>query len=267
MKKVWIDAGHGGKDPGASANGLQEKNVVLELSLAVKRQLESKYDGVQVFLSRSTDVFLELKDRTDKANAAGADILVSIHCNAGGGSGGFETYRYTSASVASAAFQNLLHTEIMSRLKPFGVIDRNQKAANLHMCRESKMPAVLTENLFIDVASDASKLKRQEVINALIDGHVAGIAKYLELERMEEKPVTQERDINQVSDWAADAWEAMTQNGYVDGTRPGATMTREEGAVIFNRLRTNLLKLISGNTQEIKDLETRLLQIEKEDLK
>lgn len=155
----------------------------------------------------------------------------------------------------------------MSRLKPFGVIDRNQKAANLHMCRESKMPAVLTEDLFIDVASDAAKLRRQEVINVLIDGHVAGIAKYLELKRKGEKPVTQERDINQVSDWAAGAWEEMTQNGYIDGMRPGDTMTREEGAVIFNRLRTNLLKLIAGNTQEIKDLETRLQQIEKEDLK
>ncbi|WP_371860471.1 N-acetylmuramoyl-L-alanine amidase [Paenibacillus lautus] len=66
--------------------------------------------------------------------------------------------------------QNVLHTEIMAALKPFGVIDRGQKAANLHMVRESKMPAVLTENLFIDVAADAAKLKRQEVINALITG-------------------------------------------------------------------------------------------------
>jgi lysozyme len=82
----------------------------------------------------------------------------------------------------------------------------------------------------------------------------------------EEKPVTQERDINQVSDWAAVAWDTMTKNGYVDGTRPGDTMTREEGAVIFNRLRTNLLKLIAGNTQDIKDLEGRLQVIEKEEV-
>ena len=51
--------------------------------------------------------------------------------------------------------QNLLHTEIMATLKSYNVTDRGQKAANLHMCRESKMPAVLTENLFIDVADDA----------------------------------------------------------------------------------------------------------------
>lgn len=236
MKKVWIDAGHGGKDPGASANGLKEKDIVLTVSLGVKQRLEAEYEGVQVQLSRSTDVFLELKERTDAANKAGADLLVSIHCNAGGGAGGFESFRYTGASAASRSLQNVLHTEIMAALKPFGVIERGQKAANLHMCRESKMPAVLTENLFIDVASDAAKLKRQEVIEALIVGHVAGIAKYLGLQRKEGKPMTKERDINVVSSWAAPAWEAATKLGYFDGNRPGAPITREEVAVLIMRM-------------------------------
>ncbi|MGW8822207.1 N-acetylmuramoyl-L-alanine amidase [Paenibacillus lautus] len=185
MRKVWIDAGHGGKDPGACKNGLQEKDIALTLSLEIKKQLERDYEGVNVVLSRSTDVFLELKERTNAANKAGADILVSVHCNAGGGAGGFESFRYTNASAASRSLQNMLHTEIMAALKPFNVIDRGQKAANLHMCRESKMPAVLTENLFIDVAADASKLKRQNVIDALIAGHVSGIAKYLGLKKKE----------------------------------------------------------------------------------
>lgn len=190
MKKVWIDPGHGGKDPGAVGNGLKEKDIAFTVSLGVKQGLEAEYEGVQVQLSRSTDVFLELKERTDAANKAGADLLISIHCNAGGGAGGFETFRYTSASAASRSLQNVLHTEIMAALKPHGVIDRGQKAKNLHMCRESKMPAVLTENLFIDVASDAAKLKRQEVINALIAGHVAGIAKYLGIKKKEGYPVS-----------------------------------------------------------------------------
>lgn len=180
---VWIDGGHGGKDPGAVGNGLKEKDIVLKVSLGVKERLESEYEGARVRLSRSTDVFLELKERTAAANKAGADLLVSIHCNAGGGAGGFETFRYTNASAASRSLQNVLHTEIMTALKPFNVIDRGQKAANLHMCRESKMPAVLTENLFIDVAADAAKLKRQDVIDALIAGHVDGIAKYLGLKK------------------------------------------------------------------------------------
>jgi len=183
MKKVWIDAGHGGKDPGAVANGLKEKDIVLSVALEIKKRLETNYDGVQVLLSRSTDVFLELKERTNLANKAGADILVSIHGNAGGGSGGFETFRYTKASAASATLQNVLHTAIMDMLNKVaaGVINRGQKSDNLHMVRESKMPAVLTENLFLDVATDAAKLKKDAVIQAIIDGHIIGIAKYLGL--------------------------------------------------------------------------------------
>ncbi|MDL1163165.1 N-acetylmuramoyl-L-alanine amidase [Yersinia pestis] len=200
MKKVWIDAGHGGKDPGASGNGLREKDIVLTVSLGVKEKLEREHEGVQVFLSRSTDVFLELKERTTAANKAGADLLVSIHCNAGGGAGGFESFRYTNALTASRSLQNMLHTEIMAALKPFKVIDRGQKSANLHLCRESKMPAVLTENLFIDVASDATKLKRQEVIDALIAGHVAGIAKYLGLKKKNEGGATVSDKVNVVVD-------------------------------------------------------------------
>ncbi|OME86540.1 MULTISPECIES: N-acetylmuramoyl-L-alanine amidase [Paenibacillus] len=237
MKKVWIDAGHGGKDPGAAGNGLQEKDIVLTVSLGVKKHLESEYEGVKAHLTRSTDVFHELKDRTNAANKAGADILVSVHCNAGGGAGGFESFRYTNASAASRSLQNVLHTEIMAALKPFGVIDRGQKAENLHMCRESKMPAVLTENLFIDVAADAAKLKRQDVIAALIAGHVAGIAKYLGLKKKEEKPVSNtNRDINVVSPWAASAWEAATKLGYFDGTRPGSPIAREELAIVIMRM-------------------------------
>ncbi|WP_339271766.1 N-acetylmuramoyl-L-alanine amidase [Paenibacillus sp. FSL K6-1330] len=237
MRKVWIDAGHGGKDPGAVGNGLKEKDIVLAVSLGVKKKLESDYEGVQVELSRSTDVFLELKERTDAANKAVADLLVSIHCNAGGGAGGFESFRYTNASAASRSLQNVLHSEIMIALKPYNVRDRGQKAANLHMCRESKMPAVLTENLFIDVANDAVKLKRQDVIDALIAGHVAGIAKYLGLKKKEGKPMSNpNRDINVASPWAVSAWEAATKLGYFDGTRPGSPITREELAIVIMRM-------------------------------
>ncbi|RAW13588.1 N-acetylmuramoyl-L-alanine amidase [Paenibacillus taichungensis] len=267
MLKVWIDAGHGGKDPGAVSNGIQEKDIALKVSLGIKNRLEADYENVQVLLSRSTDVFLELRDRTAKANAAGADILVSIHCNAGGGKGGFESFRYTSASENSIKLQDKLHKAIMGKL---GGIDRGQKAQNLHMVRESKMPAVLTENLFIDVAPDADRLKQTTVINAIIDGHVQGIAAYLGLKIKtvkEDKPVTQPvttRDINVPSKWATETWEEMTKNGYYDGTRPGAMITREESAIVMNRLRKNILKLIAGVDGDIKELDERLQEIEGE---
>lgn len=240
MKKVWIDAGHGGKDPGAVGNGLNEKDIVLDVSLGIKKQLEADYENVQVILSRSTDVFVELSERTNAANKAGADVLVSVHCNAGGGSGGFETFRYTNALVASIAFQNVLHGEMMSALKPFGVIDRGRKSKNLHMVRDSKMPAVLTEIMFIDVPEDANRLKRPEVIEAAINGHVSGIAKHLSLKRKEDKQMTKERDINVVSPWAEAVWKDMTDKKYFDGTRPGAPITREEMAAALSRVINNL---------------------------
>ncbi|MBP1906790.1 N-acetylmuramoyl-L-alanine amidase [Paenibacillus turicensis] len=194
MKKVFIDAGHGGKDPGAVGNGVKEKDIALAVSLGIKQRLEADYEGINVTLSRSTDTFLELRERTNQANKLGADVLVSIHCNAGGGAGGFESFRYTTSSQASVALQNVLHAEIISRLNPFGVIDRGTKSKNLHMVRESKMPAVLTENLFIDVLADANRLKRTEVINAIIDGHVSGLAKHLGLQ-----PKTATKPTNEVS--------------------------------------------------------------------
>ncbi|WP_408893526.1 N-acetylmuramoyl-L-alanine amidase [Paenibacillus taichungensis] len=262
MFKVWIDAGHGGKDPGAVANGIQEKDIVLNVSIGIKNRLEADYEKVQVLLSRSTDVFLELRDRTAKANAAGADILVSIHCNAGGGKGGFESFRYTSASENSIKLQDKLHKAIMGKL---GGIDRGQKAQNLHMVRESKMPAVLTENLFVDVVDDADRLKQASVIDAIIDGHVQGIAAYLGLvqKTKEDKPLSQ-RDINVPSKWAEVTWEEVTANGYFDGTRPGAMITREETAIVTNRLRKNFLKLIAGINGNVADMDERLKKIEKE---
>lgn len=184
MKKVWIDAGHGGKDPGASGNGVVEKDIALRVAVDVAKRLEKDYEGVQCLLSRSTDVYLSLKERTDKANAAGTHLFISIHCNAGGGAGGFESFTYIGTKdAATAAFQDALHAEIMKHLKPFGVRDRGQKKKDLHVCRESRMPAVLTENLFVDVAADAARLKRPEVIEAIIAGHVEGVAKYLKLQR------------------------------------------------------------------------------------
>lgn len=236
MFKVWIDAGHGGKDPGAVANGIQEKDISLKVSLGIKERLEATYEDVQVLLSRSTDVFLELRDRTAKANAAGADVLVSIHCNAGGGKGGFESFRYTSASQNSIKLQDTLHKAIISKL---GGIDRGQKSKNLHIVRESRMPAVLTENLFIDITADVDRLKQSSVINAIIDGHVEGIAIYLGLKSRvkEDKLATQERDINVPSKWAELAWREATENELFDGTRPGATVTREEIAILIKKIR------------------------------
>ncbi len=84
-----LDPGHGGHDPGAVANGLKEKDLVLKIVKKTKAILEKVY-GATVKLTRSTDVYIDLSQRARLANNWGADYFVSIHINAGGGTG-FET--------------------------------------------------------------------------------------------------------------------------------------------------------------------------------
>ncbi|MFZ8005823.1 N-acetylmuramoyl-L-alanine amidase [Bacillus licheniformis] len=181
MKKVWLDAGHGGKDSGAAANGMKEKDLVLKMVKYAKSYLESHYKGVQVKLTRSTDVFYELSERADMANKWGADVFVSFHINAGGGTG-FETFRYPGTAGKTLDLQKALHNEILTTMKAYGQIaDRGLKQANLAVVRETRMPAVLTENLFIDRKEDAERLKDSGFLKAVGEAHARGIAKYLGL--------------------------------------------------------------------------------------
>ncbi|MCG2611566.1 N-acetylmuramoyl-L-alanine amidase [Flavobacterium sp. SM15] len=78
--KVVLDAGHGGKDFGAIKNGYKEKDIALDVVLKIGRILDD-YNDVKVIYSRKTDVFVELRERADKANKAKADLFVSVHCN------------------------------------------------------------------------------------------------------------------------------------------------------------------------------------------
>ena len=80
MKTIVIDAGHGGKDPGASDNGVVEKNVNLAIALELERELLAM--GFNVVMTRRTDVYLKLQERADIANEVNADLFVSIHVNA-----------------------------------------------------------------------------------------------------------------------------------------------------------------------------------------
>ncbi|GGB81215.1 N-acetylmuramoyl-L-alanine amidase [Flavobacterium suaedae] len=79
--KVVLDAGHGGKDPGASSHGYVEKQIALSVVLKVGKLLEQQKD-VDLVYTRKTDVFIELDERANIANNANANIFVSIHCNA-----------------------------------------------------------------------------------------------------------------------------------------------------------------------------------------
>ncbi len=83
LRTVVIDAGHGGKDPGAiGKNGTREKNVVLAIALGVGQMIKDHYPNVKVIYTRKSDVFIELHERSAISNRNKADLFISIHANA-----------------------------------------------------------------------------------------------------------------------------------------------------------------------------------------
>ena len=93
---VVIDAGHGGHDPGAVANRLKEKNINLDIALKLGKKIQQNCSDTKVIYTRSKDVFVTLKGRTEIANKAKADLFISIHTNSAGNTSakGTETYIY-----------------------------------------------------------------------------------------------------------------------------------------------------------------------------
>lgn len=182
-KKIMIDPGHGGHDPGAAANGLKEKDLVLTIAKKTKAILEKVY-GATVKLTRSTDIYIDLSQRARLANNWGADYFASIHINAAGGTG-FESFRYVelSASSGTGKQQKIVHDAIYRKIKGKAG-DRGTKSKDLAVLRETKMPAVLTENLFIDRKEDAALLKQDSFLNLLAEGHAEGIAAAVGLKKV-----------------------------------------------------------------------------------
>jgi N-acetylmuramoyl-L-alanine amidase len=231
MVRIVLDAGHGGKDPGAVANGMQEKDLTLAIVKHIGRML-SEYENVEVHYTRTDDRFLELEERAAIANKLNADYFVSVHINSGGGTG-FESYIYNgNVSAATIAYQNVIHAEIMKAIG--NVNDRGKKRANYAVLRETKMPAILTENLFIDNTNDAAKLKSEQFLLQVAHGHVEGIVKAFGL-----KKKVKVDDIT--GHWAEQSIRKAIEKGVIKGHSdgrfgPDEPVTRAQLAVILDRL-------------------------------
>ncbi|KXZ40001.1 N-acetylmuramoyl-L-alanine amidase [Alkalithermobacter thermoalcaliphilus JW-YL-7 = DSM 7308] len=163
--KIFLDAGHGGTDPGATYKGRLEKNDVLQITRAVAEEL--KRHNVQVIESRTTDTTLTLAQRTDLANRSNSNYFISIHRNAfkPEQAQGVETFVFTNASQQSRQLAN----RVQEKLVGVGFRNRGIKTANFHVLRQTKMPAVLIEIGFIDNSQD-NKLfdtKKDEIVKAI----------------------------------------------------------------------------------------------------
>ena len=168
-KRVIIDAGHGGSDPGAVFEGRQEKDDALRLALAVGRILENA--GVEVMYTRVTDVFDSPLEKAQMANRSGADYLISIHRNAmpiPGMASGIVSLVYEKGGTAELLGSNINRQLAGVGFEDLGVIER----PGLILLRRSQMPAVLLEAGFIDNPQDNERFDEsfQEIAQAIADG-------------------------------------------------------------------------------------------------
>lgn len=165
---VYVDAGHGGKDSGAVANGIKEKELNLNIALKVRDKLKAK--GVSVVMNRETDVFVDFKDTATHANSVNPDVFVSIHNNSSTSSSanGIETFYTKSIDVPLGEY---IHNNL---IKYTGAYDRGLKEDIYYVTNHTKMPAVLVEGGFLTNVNEAAKLKldeyQEKIANAIVDG-------------------------------------------------------------------------------------------------
>lgn len=174
MAFVVLDAGHGGANPGATYNGRQEKDDVLALTLAVGDILEE--NGVNVYYTRTNDVYESPYQKAMEGNAVGADYFVSIHRNS-------SPYPNQYTGVEALVYNRYgraaqLAANINRRLERVGFVDQGvNEGTNLVVLNRTQMPAVLLEVGFINTDADNRLYDERfdEIAQAIADGILATV--------------------------------------------------------------------------------------------
>lgn len=164
MFKIALNAGHGKYTEGKRCLKSLDPNETREWTLnsRICQKIEEKlseYSDIEVLRldDKTGNTDIPLKQRTDKANAFGADFYLSLHHNAGingGIGGGIETYTYIRPSKESSDWQDDLYSALIRYTNLKGNRSNGKRQKNLHEVRESKMPAVLVECGFMDSVTD-----------------------------------------------------------------------------------------------------------------
>lgn len=169
MALVVLDAGHGGSNPGATYNGRQEKDDALALALAIGTILEA--NGVNVYYTRTTDIYESPERKALEGNAVNADYFVSLHRNSSPYPNqytGVESLVYNRYGEAARLADN-----INTRLEVLGYANQGvNERTNLVVLNRTEMPAVLVEVGFINTDEDNRLLDQrfQETAQAIADG-------------------------------------------------------------------------------------------------
>jgi N-acetylmuramoyl-L-alanine amidase len=217
VRRVVLDPGHGGHDPGATGpTGLREKDVALDIAHRAA-PLIARELGISTLLTRDTDVYVPLEERTARANGFGADLFISIHCNATERSGGSGVMTFVlddskdqlasriaalenSASAEATSelgramsqsgdrtsdarsneFAGLLQRAAMASLLPSypDVPDGGVKRAGFYVLAGARMPAVLFETSFISSARDETRFNTGDFRQKLADAIVNAVRAY-----------------------------------------------------------------------------------------
>jgi N-acetylmuramoyl-L-alanine amidase len=216
ISRIVIDPGHGGHDPGAQARGLNEADLTLDIALRLEKLFE-KEPGLDVILTRRTDVYLSLEERTAIANREGADLFLSIHANTSRNTGarGVETYFLSFAGSADAEavaarenasyagemhklpdiiraitlnnkldesrdFAGMVQEALVTRLRRSSkaVQNRGVKKAPFVVLIGAEMPSVLAEVSFMSNRQELSLLKTAAYKNRIAEALHAAVMRY-----------------------------------------------------------------------------------------
>ncbi len=175
-KKIVIDAGHGGYDPGAiGARGVKEKWVNYQIATKVKDLLKSK--GYNTIMTRASDQYISLAKRAELANGIDADIFISIHSNFNPRvtAQGTATYAHWNATKDNWALAWYVQSEL---IKKVSLQNNGLKAANFAVLRETQMPAILIETAFLSNPAEEKLLKTDIFQQKVAEGIVEGLEKY-----------------------------------------------------------------------------------------
>lgn len=177
---IAVDAGHGGDASGAvGPTGLEEKIVNLSIATHIRSLLQER--GVKVVLTRSDDTNVGMPERTDAIISGGAQILVSIHCNAGGAGSSAEVVKGTSTYYRHLGYQplaDIMYTRMLELgLNQFGMVG----SFNFSLNAPTQLPNVLVETAFLSNPDDEMKLMDDNFRKAIAEKVVAGLEEFVKL--------------------------------------------------------------------------------------
>lgn len=214
VRTIMIDAGHGGKDPGAVANGLEEKDINLRMARILGRELQQQ--GFEVHFTRTGDKFIPLEERTAMANAKNADLFISLHCNAIKDSSvkGLEVYYLNLATDAQAVrvaarengvsakkisdmqfilsdlmlnskinesrqMASLVEQETLRAMRPkFSLSSHGAKGAFFYVLTGARMPSILVEMGYLTNPDEAARLNSDAYLTTMAQGLTSGVVAY-----------------------------------------------------------------------------------------